>query len=90
MELAQMDQPHRGHATRWHRAAHAARTCVAGAVLLALGLAGGVQAQVGAQISLPNGYMTTQGPTLSFASSGGGGGARSAGSSNSGGSGGGG
>ena len=75
-------KPGGGAARLWHVVACTALT-------LAVGVAGLARAQ-GTQISLPNGYMTTQGPTLSFASSGGGGGARSAGSSNSGGSGGGG
>ena len=63
-------------------AAHA-RCILAGAALLVLSVAGTAQAQQGSRVSLPNGYVTTQGPTLSYASSGGGSSARSAGSSGS-------
>ena len=49
--------------------------------MLVLSLASGAQAQQGSRVSLPNGYVTTQGPTLSYASSGGGSSARSAGGS---------
>lgn len=87
MELKQMDNPSSPSTTRWRHVAQVARTCLASAALLVLGLSGGVQAQVGAQVSLPNGYVTTQGATLPYASSGGGSGARGSGSGSGGGSG---
>jgi len=70
----QVRPPHKSGLT-----AHA-RCILASAALLVLSLAGTTQAQQGSRVLLSTGYVTTQGPTLSYASS--------AGSSSAGGSGG--
>lgn len=92
METTYMNHPTGKPRARQQLRAGWANPVLACAVVLLASLAGGVNAQVGmgagSQVSLPNGYVTTQGATLSYGSSGGGGGARSAGSSSSGGGGG--